>query len=381
MHILHINSYFRTNEIHRLLVERLSRTSSVEQTVFVPIEKHSLEEKCGLENVSGVTYRFEQCYAGWHKYAWPIKIWNCWRALNRILDNGGVRPTIVHAHTLITNGILAYGLWRVKSIPYAVTVRNTDVNVFMRKSALFRWLARPVLKHAKMIVLPNEVYGNGHLRRFYDAEFYSLISSRMAVIPNGVDDFWLQNIISTNRKAPVKGSVRLGFIGSVDGNKNVRRLVSSAELLAARGLRVELHMVGDGPLLNDLKSCEGDSQLIFYGRITEKSRILSILDTVDVLVVPSITESFGVVYVEAMTQGIPIVYTKGEGFDGFFADGEVGYAVNPLEVSDIANRVLDILEDYERLSERARLRAGRFDWNLIVQDWLSVYKRVDGTID
>jgi len=43
---------------------------------------------------------------------------------------------------------------------------------------------------------------------------------------------------------------------------------------------------------------------------------------------PSITETFGLVYAEALSQGLPVLYTRGQGFDRQFEEGEVGYAVD-----------------------------------------------------
>ena len=44
----------------------------------------------------------------------------------------------------------------------------------------------------------------------------------------------------------------------------------------------------------------------------------------------SLGESFGLTYAEAMSQGVPVIYSKGQGFDGQFKEGVVGYHVDPL---------------------------------------------------
>ena len=60
---------------------------------------------------------------------------------------------------------------------------------------------------------------------------------------------------------------------------------------------------------------------------------------------PSYTESFGLVYAEAMSQKLPVIYSKGQGFDGQFEEGLVGYHVSPYDVKDIANGILKALEN------------------------------------
>ena len=51
-----------------------------------------------------------------------------------------------------------------------------------------------------------------------------------------------------------------------------------------------------------------------------------------IFVMPSLTETFGIVFIEALSQGLPLIYTKGQGIDGYFPQGFVGYAYNPLDV-------------------------------------------------
>ena len=57
---------------------------------------------------------------------------------------------------------------------------------------------------------------------------------------------------------------------------------------------------------------------------------------------PSIHESFGRVYAEAMTQGVPVIYSKGQGFDGIYPDGHVGYSVPSRNPEYIAECIKNI---------------------------------------
>ncbi len=77
-----------------------------------------------------------------------------------------------------------------------------------------------------------------------------------------------------------------------------------------------------------------------YGFVGEKEKLLEIYRQCDVLVVPSFRESFGLIYVEALTQGLPVVYTKGQGFDGNFEDGHIGYSIQPESPESIAEAIL-----------------------------------------
>ena len=90
---------------------------------------------------------------------------------------------------------------------------------------------------------------------------------------------------------------------------------------------------------------------------------------------PSKHETFGLVYAEAMSQGLPVIYTKGQGFDGQFPEGEVGFSVAYDDPEEIAMRVKEIIADYGSISKRAVANVHRYDWKGIAQDYSELYSR------
>src|SRR5690606_19601822 len=105
-----------------------------------------------------------------------------------------------------------------------------------------------------------------------------------------------------------------------------------------------------------------------------KSQLLTLYRQSDIFVLPSIKETFGLVYPEAMSQGLPVIYTKGQGFDKQFQEGQVGYSINCLEPDDIAEKILFVIERYNELSIRSTELVERFSWERIVKDYQKVYE-------
>ena len=89
---------------------------------------------------------------------------------------------------------------------------------------------------------------------------------------------------------------------------------------------------------------------------------------------PSHTETFGLVYAEAMSQGIPVLYTRGQGFDGQFPEGTVGYAVSDRDADDLAEKIRMVLSDYPNLSANCIKNASRFDWHKIAEEYQDIYQ-------
>jgi glycosyltransferase involved in cell wall biosynthesis len=91
---------------------------------------------------------------------------------------------------------------------------------------------------------------------------------------------------------------------------------------------------------------------------------------------PSVTETFGLVYPEAMSQGLPVIYTSGQGFDGQFQDGQVGFAVNCYDAEEIAEKIIKIVANYQELSENAVKNAKKFRWSDINQKYMNIYQEI-----
>jgi glycosyltransferase involved in cell wall biosynthesis len=91
------------------------------------------------------------------------------------------------------------------------------------------------------------------------------------------------------------------------------------------------------------------------------------------MVVPSFRESFGLIYAEGMSQGLPAIYTIGQGFDGYFKDGEIGYAVNPYDTNDIADKIKKVIDNYDELSQNTLEKVKLFSWNNSVTKLNDIY--------
>jgi glycosyltransferase involved in cell wall biosynthesis len=104
-----------------------------------------------------------------------------------------------------------------------------------------------------------------------------------------------------------------------------------------------------------------------------KEELIEIYRDNDIFVMPSITETFGLVYPEAMSQGLPVIYTKGQGFDGQLEDGEVGYSVNCFDAIQIAEKIEQIINNYNIISRNAIQHSSKFRWSLISHQYEEIY--------
>ncbi len=83
---------------------------------------------------------------------------------------------------------------------------------------------------------------------------------------------------------------------------------------------------------------------------------------------------FGLVYPDAITQGLPVIYSKGQGFDEQFEEGAVGYHVDSKNEEEIADRIIDIRGNYETIFRNCIQLSDKFDWAKIAGEYQSMYR-------
>ena len=80
------------------------------------------------------------------------------------------------------------------------------------------------------------------------------------------------------------------------------------------------------------------------------------------------------VYLEAMSQGVPVLYTRGQGFDGQFPDGLVGFAVEKGNIKEMSKRLVSLSNNrYTEYSQQCIQCAKKYAWPVIAQKWMKVY--------
>jgi len=146
-------------------------------------------------------------------------------------------------------------------------------------------------------------------------------------------------------------------------------------------MEARLLLVGDGPTAPAAMRLA--AELGVADRVTMLGvveQIEPVLQQANLLLLPSETESFGLVALEAMASGVPVVATQVGGLPEVVSHGETGYLAPVGDVDAMAAYALEILQDplvYRQFSEAAQQRAARiFDYHLHVERYESIYERV-----
>ncbi len=366
--LFHINSYYITSALHKELASKLDERS-IQQLIYVPVASKTDTNINLPENWKSSEVVYRHCFGKFDRYIWPLKMTKIWHNLQDVFVPGSFG--LIHAHSLITNGLIAHRAGKKWGTPYIVTVRETDVHVFMDKIPGFKHIARQVLNNASAIITLSPAYKDVQLRRALPGSFYQEIKEKISVVSNGIHPYWLDNRFEST---PPKKKLVILFVGQMIHRKNFPGLIAACRLMKGHGYKISIEVVGSGPLFEPNKQKSGGLDVVFHGKISNKQELLEVFRKSHVLVVPSFKESFGLVYPEAMSQGLPVIYTKDQGFDGFFPDGHVGHAVNPNDPEEIADRITRIYDDYTRYSSNAYAEAPAFSWDKVADKLIAVYR-------
>jgi glycosyltransferase involved in cell wall biosynthesis len=281
------------------------------------------------------------------------------------------QPDVIHAHFAVPGGTLAWILSRLTGIPYVLTAHLGDVpgGVVEKTDRWFRWVypfTHAIWREASRIVAVSEFTRELALKK-YQAE--------IRVIPNGVDvDSMKPRCLHLNAPA------RIVFAGRFMPQKNPLQVVRSLNEL--RELGWECVMIGDGPLLDEVKrlvvELELQERFQFPGWLG-RAEVLDWFNRSDILFMPPLSEGLPVVGVEALSKGLAIVASRVGGFVDLVSDNRNGYLLDPEDSTGFSTSLRRLLSDAGCLSSfrAASLdMARRFDIHHIVEQYETVFLSV-----
>ena len=375
MNILHISNGFANSKVHSNLTAALDKLG-IEQTVYCPVRDEKL---LGGNQFEGdhIHFVYSLCIKPWYKYVYHFKKWVLSRDLKKRIDLN--RFDIIHASTLFSDGGLALMSFKKYGTPYIVAVRNTDINHYIKSLRHTHKTGREILLNASKIVFISRGEMNEFLESTFVKPILDKIKSKIIIQPNGIDDYWIDHKSEEKRNGK-----DVLYIGDFSANKNVVRLIEAIKILRKeKGFEnVRLIIVG-GEKIGNVWNNDGVTQKVIgensdfvepLGKIYDKEKLAEIMHSCALFAMPSIHETFGLVYLEALSQNLPVIFSKGQGIDGMF-DDSIGLSVDPLSVNDISSSIREILMHPDSYSNH-NVDFEEFRWDTIARNYMNVYNEI-----
>src|SRR5690606_22308175 len=166
------------------------------------------------------------------------------------------------------------------------------------------------------------------------------------------------------------------YIGKFNRGKNVLALQKAISEINKKEKRVHLHLIGGGGNVHTevLKQVNLYKEIMTYhGKIFDLSKLKEHFENADIFAMPSKHETFGLVYVEAMLQGLPILYTQDEGIDGFYEERIGEKVCKQSDASEIKQALLKMIENYSTYNIPLEKLIENHNWSTIALTYYRLY--------
>lgn len=273
----------------------------------------------------------------------------------------------VHSHWIIPQGIVQSFLKK----PYVITGHGGDVTSLNK--GIIRILKRKSLKNASYVTTVSKALMD-EVNKIYKIKNGDVISMGCN-IKNFDSKFRIENFFHQGNKKVIL------FVGRLAEKKGVTYLIEAMKQVDAI-----LVIAGSGPLEFDLKEQAKElcDKVKFIGAKTH-DELKEVYASSDIFVAPSVTakdgdkEGFGLVILEAMASGLPVVASNSGGIPDLITNGVEGFLVSekaPLEIADKINKLLNDGELYDKMAISAKSKAQNYDYTIIAQKYAKIIEGI-----
>lgn len=279
---------------------------------------------------------------------------------------------LIHAHMALPDGYAGMLLSKEYKKPLVVTFQATDLDITAKRGKRSLNALKKVFKYADHVVSPTPRLAK---------QLISQLNIEPQTIGYGIDgadiifkrDYPQFNktkkqriLLSVSRLIPTKG---------IDLN------IRAMSYLTKQNKNLFYLIVGDGPEKTKLKQLVKELDLTehveFIGQVSYQ-KVMEYMSICEIFSLPSWQETFGLVYIEAMALGKPVIGVRGQGIDGIIKDKETGLLVKPKDVTSLTTALEYLLsnpESTKTMAEEGRkLVVNNFTWERIAEKTIQLYE-------
>lgn len=268
---------------------------------------------------------------------------------------------LVYVHYLNYSSLPLQLVVRLRNIKLVINLHGSDILPKTRLGRILLAVNSNLLKKAILIVVPSAYYRDILLRH------YPIDETKIFVSPSGGVDCQLFQPLELARNEDI---ICIGYVSRIDEGKGWEILLSAVEEIYVHGNNCfRLIVVGDGAqstkFQSMLKSLACRENIEYLGNI-QQHELVNVYNQMDVFVFPSYreSESLGLVGLEAMSCGVPVIGSKIGGLTEYIKHGLNGYFFESKNINALVSKINQFISldttDRDRMKYNARETALRF---------------------
>ncbi len=300
--------------------------------------------------------------------------------LRRLFFNARLRARWrTHDYDLVVGTDLDGVFWSSSrgTLPYVVAIKGVIAEELLHESGrtrlLFQALARLEGRNARQadIVLADSAYCQDAIVRHYGVPV-----ERIRLVPEGIDlARWQRIAAQTPRRSD--GSTIL-CVARQYPRKHIADLLRALPRVRRAVPAAHAVVVGDGPEHAALRMLAAELGLgdtvRFLGAVADDDDVARLYRHADVFCLPSVQEGFGIVFLEAMASGLPVVATRAAAIPEVVPDGQAGLLVPPRDVDALAAALTTLLREparREAYGRHGQAHTRQYDWDVVAGQFLA----------
>lgn len=282
------------------------------------------------------------------------------------------KPHIVNLHYIGANAFYILMLRKLIHFPLVVAIHGADIQRDAHKSGLAQWLIKKTLCEADKILV------NSKSLLFEAEKLVPYITKKSIVVGNGVN---LDEFVSSVKYKHPKSYIL--SVGRFVRKKGLDVLIQAFAAVVEVCPKLDLIIAGDGEELTRCKSLAlqlGIDHKTFFVGTVDRKKVIELLIGCEIFVLPSRKEPFGIVILEAMAAGKPVIATNVGGVAEIVKHLESGFLVESESPAALAQAINLLLKDKtlrKRISHRGyRFVRNHFSWKKITEKYIKAYENV-----
>jgi glycosyltransferase involved in cell wall biosynthesis len=268
---------------------------------------------------------------------------------------------LIHAHVALPDGFAGALLSKEIQRPLIITIHGKDTanaqwSTAQRNPRCKAAILKALMSSSKIVAVSN------YVKRSTMEVYPSLDRGKIVVIHGGVD-----LTKSQLREKKQSDSMTILSVGPLIPLKGHRYTIDAMKEVVKAFPNCRLVIIGEGEEKEKLMrqvAGNGLQNVVSILNILPHEQLLRLMSICDIFVLPSWAEGLGIVYLEAMTFGVPVIGCKGQGIEDIVSHGESGFLVEPKNPRQLTSLLLELLRD-----EEVRRKVGEAGQEVVLKDY------------
>lgn len=285
----------------------------------------------------------------------------------------------IHFISHVAPVLWVLNLLSLKKRILVINVHGSDVLV--HNKGILKIFIKSLINKADLVVVPSSYF-----EKVIKDLFPKIKPSKIYISPSGGIDSDIFYPKSIEKKNDI---LKLGFVSRIEEDKGWRILLNSLKIIKEKGISFQCEFIGKGSQVDELKTLIAEydlsDQVQYVGLMNQKD-LNKFYNSLDIFVFPTMrdSESLGLVGLEAMACGVPVIGSEIAGVATYLKDGENGFLFAPSNVEELVNCILKFNQlsesDKNNLREMALKTAGHYEKSKVSKELFDRFVELNDSV-